>query len=109
MLPKSATGIGAAAGVVIISLFFPWLLVSCSEQPVLQLSGWQLATGEVLPSPLGSQSLPGHAELFLIPGLAIVILIMACRAYIFPSSWPAAGALGARKSLPSRSRPPWAP
>lgn len=51
------------AKVLALLLFFmPWLVVSCNGQPLMEASGWQLATGNptVADTPLGE--MPGQGD-----------------------------------------------
>ena len=65
-----------AATIAIVCFFFPWILVSCGNQPALSLSGWQLAAGFTLNLGFYAERIPGEGILFvvLIAGLAVLAM-----------------------------------
>lgn len=66
---------GLAAVIVIVGFFLPWIAVSCDSQPLLVLTGDQLARGGVFETELGQETdnMPGSPLLFVTLGSAIVI------------------------------------
>jgi hypothetical protein len=63
----------SSAALAIVCFFLPWVMVSCSGQPLLSLSGWDLAAGKTLETGFGSEKMPGEPLMFLalLPGLAV--------------------------------------
>jgi len=72
---------GSGAGLVIICFFMPWILVSCSGEPVASMSGWNLAAGSTVQTFLGPQEIPGSNILFLILAAAIGSLLSVYYAW----------------------------
>lgn len=65
---------GPAALFVLLCFFLPWVTVSCNNQPVARLSGYQLAAGGEINTGLGSQSFDGDAAVFMPAGAALLSL-----------------------------------
>lgn len=79
MLPKGNKIIGPASAIALICFFMPWVLVSCNDQPVATLTGWQLAAG-VTPSATSPNAPPVEAS----PILFVVLLAaLASLALVF--------------------------
>ena len=77
MLSEGGKLIGPSAAVVIVCFFLPWMLVSCNNQPVMTLSGWQMAVGVEQQTLLGSeQVVEPDPILFLTPLAAIGCLVL---------------------------------
>ncbi len=100
-MPANGRWVSAAAAVSLVGVFFPWLLVSCNEQPVMQANGWQLATGGTVPSQFGPQQLPSNVLMFMLPALAIATLVMAFRAFTSGSTWRSVGTVAIVSGLVS--------
>lgn len=77
-----------AAVLVLLAFFLPWMTVSCSGQPLGQLSGYDLAAGLNPTAVAGSDVLsslgavPGDPLLFVVPIIGLVALILAALAFI---------------------------
>ena len=63
---------GPAALFVLLCFFLPWVTVSCNNQPVARLSGYQLAAGGEINTGLGAQPFDGDAAVFASPGAALL-------------------------------------
>ena len=65
---------GPVALFVLLCFFLPWITISCGNQPVARLSGYQLAAGGEVNTRLGAQSFDGDAAVFVAPGAALLSL-----------------------------------
>ncbi len=76
---------GAAGFIVLIFFFLPWASVSCAGQSLVQVSGQDLASGNLL--------IGGDAKLYLIPlvGIIIIGLIVAATRYTISEETSAGG------------------
>jgi hypothetical protein len=83
----------AAALVVLLFFFLPWVTVSCSEQEVDTLSGFDLAVGTEIDLGVGSEQLDPDFLIFVVPLAALVVLglVFVSVIDVFPSSLAAAG------------------
>lgn len=76
-LPKGHKVASPAATIAILCFFLPWILVSCSGQPIKSFSGWELAAGTSMAIGFGqAQEIPGNPILFLVllAGLGVLAL-----------------------------------
>lgn len=68
--------VACAAGGKLICFFLPWILVSCQNQPVMSVSGWQLAVGSTVQTSFGPQIIEARPDLLLILLAAIASLAL---------------------------------
>jgi hypothetical protein len=59
----------SGAALALICFFLPWMAFSCSKEPIVSLSGWELAAGT-------PKNIPGTHSLFLVLFAAIGIFIL---------------------------------
>lgn len=76
-LPKGHKVASPAAAIAMVCFFLPWVLVSCGNQPITSLSGWELAAGTTLEW-MGQKlsPIPGRPLLFLVflAGIGVLAL-----------------------------------
>jgi FHA domain len=73
---KTGHSISGAAGLIVLLFFFlPWASVSCAGQSLVQVSGSDLATGNLL--------IDGDMKLYLVPlvGIIVIGLVIAAVRY----------------------------
>ena len=79
-----------AALIAVIGFFLPWVTVSCGGEPVMTVSGFQVAKGGVIQTVLGpSDPMPSSPKLFITLGAAVLVclsfyLVYASRRMGFP-------------------------
>lgn len=88
-----------AAVLVLLAFFLPWMTVSCSGQPLGQLSGYDLAAGLSPTAVSGSGGLaslggiPGDPLLFVVPIVSLVTVVLAALAFA-KKDWERMSGLG---------------
>jgi lysylphosphatidylglycerol synthetase-like protein (DUF2156 family) len=67
----------AAALLLMLCFFLPWVTVSCSGQPVATVSGQDLASGMTVEAFGSSEHLEGETVLYLVPLAGVIALGLA--------------------------------
>lgn len=99
MLSKGSKITGSGAAVAFICFFLPWVLVSCEDQSVMMLSGWDAATGGNVQTTFGPQLIDGSPILFIVllaaaGCLALVYFVYRRQIAIRSSAYAALGLAG---------------
>lgn len=81
MLSTGNKVVGPSASVALICFFLPWILVSCEGQPIISMSGWQLAVGGTISTSFGTRPIGSSPELFLVLLAAIGCLVLIYVSY----------------------------
>jgi len=78
----------SAALLVLVCFFLPWVTVSCSEQELATLSGFDLATGTEIDLGVGSEEVDPDLLIFVVPLAALVVLglVILSAVEVLPSS-----------------------
>jgi energy-converting hydrogenase Eha subunit E len=77
MQARSPQVAGFAAAGKLVCFFLPWILVSCQGEPVMSVSGWQIATGSTIQTAFGPQVLDPSPDLMVIVLAALGSLALA--------------------------------
>ena len=83
----------SAAFVVLVCFFLPWISVSCSEQEIATLSGYDLVTGTDIDLGVGTEEVEPDLIFLAVPLAALVVLglVLISALGVFPGSLAAAG------------------
>jgi hypothetical protein len=82
-VPTGSKIVSIAASLAIIGFFLPWALVSCNGEPMVTMTGAQIATGGSMPTPFGmTDPLPGNPILFLPFGAVALVFLLFIIYYI---------------------------
>jgi hypothetical protein len=82
-MPTGSKLISVAASLAIIGFFMPWALVSCNGEPMVTMTGAQIAEGGSLPTVYGmSDPLPGNPILFVTLGAVALVFLLFIIHYI---------------------------
>lgn len=79
MIFKGNKIIGSAGVAALVCFFLPWVTISCQDQMVASLSGWNLAAGGMVETALGPQVIDGTPLLFLVLLGALGCLMVVYR------------------------------
>jgi hypothetical protein len=87
----------SAAFLVLICFFLPWISVSCSEQEIATLSGYELTTGTEIDLGVGSEEVEPDFVFLAVPLAALVVLglVLTSALGVFPGTLAAAGQVSA--------------
>ena len=78
----------SAAGVVLVCFFLPWITVSCEEQELFTLSGWDMSTGTEVDLGFGTEQVEPDLIFFIIPLAAFVVLglVLSLASWCWPTN-----------------------
>lgn len=87
----------SAAFVVLVCFFLPWISVSCSEQEIATLSGYDLVAGTDIDLGVGTEEVEPDLVFLAVPLAALVVfgLVLISALEVFPGSLAAAGQVAA--------------
>jgi multisubunit Na+/H+ antiporter MnhB subunit len=87
----------SAAFVVLVCFFLPWISVSCSEQEIATLSGYDLVAGTDIDLGVGTEEVEPDLIFLAVPLAALVVLglVLISALDVFPGSLVAAGQVAA--------------
>ena len=72
---------GSAAALAILGFFLPWVLVSCVGEPVMPMSGYEMASGNVSTVYGPSNTIPGRPLLYITLGAAVIVFLIFLVSY----------------------------
>jgi hypothetical protein len=72
---------GTAAALAILGFFLPWVLVSCMGEPLVPMSGYGIASGNISSVFGPSDPIPGRPLLFITLGAAVFAFLIFLISY----------------------------
>lgn len=86
---KTSTGrgiSGSGAASAILGFFLPWILVSCMGEPLVPMSGYGIASGNISSVFGPSDPIPGRPLLFITLGAAVFAFLIFLVSYFINRS-----------------------
>ena len=70
-----------AATLILVCFFISWASVSCAGQSMVEVSGWDIATGPKIEALFGTERADANPALFFVPLVSLAVLSLAFWAW----------------------------